>query len=396
MGQRGRYVEGFWPGDPGGQTRRERTPGRYQAYVPEPIADHDIAIPAALSVLLTDAEAVVRELNMLDPARGHQMEALARQLLRQEALSSSRIEGLALSHKRISEASYDPRGSTDERAKAVLSNIEAMHEAIRVGAAERTIEVATIVGLHRTLMTSTNPGIAGKIRDRQNWIGGHWHTPLGAEFIPPPPEEVEPLMADLAEFVNRDDLPAVFQAALAHAQFETIHPFADGNGRVGRCLIHVVLKRRGVAKRQVPPISLLMAADVDGYVKALTAYRDDREEEWSSYFARTAIEASTAAEELAGQVRALQGEWREMAGARRGSAAARIIDLLPGRPVIDVASASRLAEVSDEAARNALNRLEERRVVKQVGNRSWGRVWEARGLWQLLDSFERRVTKSTL
>jgi Fic family protein len=93
------------------------------------------------------------------------------------------------------------------------------------------------------------------VRDQQNWVGGNDYNPCGADFVPPPPEDVAPLIADLCRAVNDDSFPPVVQAALVHAQFETIHPFADGNGRAGRALIHVVLKRRGLTTAYVPPIA---------------------------------------------------------------------------------------------------------------------------------------------
>jgi Fic family protein len=394
MGVGGRYIEQTWPGNPAGQTRAERRPGRFEAYVPNPLAEYEPELTGALSSLLSDGDGSVRELNQLEAGRAHQIEALARQLLRQESLASSRIEGLQVSHKRISEADYDPRGSTDKRAVEVLANIEAMEQAIRIGSQGKPIKQKTILDLHRTLMTPTMPQIAGVVRDRQNWVGGRFHTPIGAEFIPPPADEVEPLLGDLAEFMNRNDLPATLQAALAHAQFESIHPFADGNGRVGRCLIHVVFRRRGLAPHHVPPVSLLMAADVDGYVKALTSYREGAEADWNTYFAETTIAASQAAEDFAERLEKLESEWRTKAKVRSGSTAEKVIDALPAQPVIDVRKAAELAGTSEEAARQALNTLEKRDVIKQVTKRNWGRVWEAKGLWGALDRYERRLSSS--
>lgn len=391
MAPAGHYDKQFWPGSPAGQGRAERMPGRFDAYVPDPISAYEPELTGSISGLLSDADAAVRGLNQLDRARAHQIEAMARQLLRQESLASSRIEGLLISHKRISEASYDPRGTADQRALEVLANIEAMEQAIQIGSGSQAIVDETIIGLHRTLLGATQPKIAGVIRNSQNWIGGRYHTPIGADFIPPPPDEVARLLGDLAEFMNREDLPATLQAALAHAQFETIHPFADGNGRVGRCLIHVIFRRRGLAAHHVPPVSLLMATDVDGYVKALTAYREGDEPDWSAYFAETTIAAATAAEDFGKRLAGLQAEWKEKAGVRKGSTAEKVIEALPAQPVIDVKKAADLAGTSEEAARLALNSLAERGVLKQVTKRNWGRVWEAKGLWNLLDRFEERL-----
>lgn len=391
MTNRGRYIKRTWPGNPTGQTRSERVPARYEAYVPEPIADYDPPLSAATATALSEADAAIGRLNSLEPRRAAQIEALARQLLRQESLASSRIEGLSLSHKRLGEAAYDPEATGDVEARAVLANIAAMHDAIDVGARASRVTQQTVLDLHRTLMSDVEPSIAGRIRTKQNWVGGRWHTPVGAEFVPPPAKEAGPLLSDLARFMNRSDLPPTLQAALAHAQFETIHPFADGNGRIGRCLIHVVYRRRRVAEHQVPPISLLMATDVDAYVKALTAYRVGPEADWVAYFAQIARGAADAGIDFAEGLGELQERWRASADARAGSAADLLIDLLPARPVLDVATAADLAGSSQEAARLALNRLEQAGVVVQATKRRWGRVWEADGLWDLLDRFERRL-----
>jgi Fic family protein len=388
---RGRYEKQMWAGDPAGQTRSERLPARYQAYVPETLSDYDPVLPAALSKQLSDADAAIVELNRLNFPRAQQVEVLARQLLRQESLASSRIEGLSLSHKRIGEAAYDPDASRDHEAQAVLANIAAMDQAIHIGSETRRITQKTILELHRTLMHSTHPAIAGTIRNRQNWVGGRWHTPVGAEFIPPPPAYAGPLLTDLAKFMNRTDLPPTLQAALAHAQFETIHPFADGNGRIGRCLIHVVYRRRGIAIHQVPPISLLMATDVDGYAKALTAYRAEREDDWLHYFAQTTAAAARMGATLGERLAELREKWRQRAKPRTGSAADKLIDVLPAQPVLDVQTAARLAGTSNEAARLALNALEERGVLARASKKNWGRVWEAKGLWNLLDRFEQSL-----
>ena len=387
----GRYIKQLWPGNPAGQGRAERMPGRFDAYVPDPISGFEPELTGSISGLLSDADAAVRGLNRLDPARASQIEAMARQLLRQESLASSRIEGLLISHKRISEAGYDPRGAADQRAREVLANIEAMEQAIRIGAESDAISAGTIVDLHRTLLGSTQAKIAGVIRGSQNWIGGRYHTPIGADFIPPPADEVARLLDDLAEFMNREDLPATLQAALTHAQFETIHPFADGNGRIGRCLIHVIFRRRGLASHHVPPVSLLMATDVDSYIRALTAYRGGAESDWTTYFAETTVASAAAAEDFGRRLAELQAEWKAKAGARRGSTAEKVIEALPAQPVIDVRKAAEIAGTSEEAARLALNALSERGVLKQVTKRNWGRVWEARGLWSLLDRFEERL-----
>jgi Fic family protein len=383
------YEERLWPGDPSGQTRKDREPFRYRAYVPDPIAEAEFPASGPLAQAISDAERTVSELNHEPPAL-KALEAVARQLLRAESVASSRIEGLEMSHKRLARVAYVP-DVRDETAASVLGNIRAMEEAIAIGSSADPISVDAIVKLHSTLMESTRDAhLAGVVRDKQNWIGGSTFSPREAEFVPPPPENVAALLEDLAAFVNRDDLPAVQQAALGHSQFETIHPFADGNGRVGRCLIHVVLRRRRLAPRYVPPISLVLAAHADSYIKGLTAFRDGRPNEWCLFFANTTAIASREAENFARKVAVLQKQWRQAAGVRRrDAAAALLIEKLPEQPVVDVKSTQAVIGGSEERARLALNRLKEAGVLEQVTVGRRNRVWEAVGLYDALNDFER-------
>ena len=210
-----------------------------------------------------------------------------------------------------------------------------IERAVALGSGARPLRLSDIFALHRVLMlATTTPQIAGEVRDRQNWIGGNAYNPGRADFVPPPPELVKGLMGDLVAFVNRTDFPPVVQAAVAHAQFETIHPFADGNGRVGRALIHVVLRRRGLAQRYVPPVSLVLAADATAYVAGLTAFREDRAADWILLFAQALERAAAKASELALRLAELQEKWRESAGRpRRHSSAEALIVELPAHPI---------------------------------------------------------------
>jgi Fic family protein len=282
-----RFETRSWPADPavpGG--RPERMSFRYRAFVPDPIAKLQLSVPSDVAASVSAAERAVDALNR-DPPWLASLEVLARRLLRSESVASSRIEGLVLSQRRLASAEADEGAARDETARFVLGNVAAMEEAVALGTGAKPLRLEGILAVHRTLMlATTTPQIAGALRTRQNWIGGNAYNPGRAVFVPPPPGRVRTLMDDLVAFMNRADLPPVIQAAITHAQFETIHPFADGNGRVGRALIHVVLRRRGLAPRYVPPVSLVLAADARAYVSGLTAYREDRSGEWIDLFAR--------------------------------------------------------------------------------------------------------------
>ena len=350
-------------------------------------------LPGETALLVSLAESEIRSLNSGTTTGG--LEAVGSLLLRAESVASSRIEGLELSQRSLARALFDIAAARGT-ARAVAGNVRAMEAAIMIGAEDRSFSVSDITDLHGTLLSGVNDDIAGRIRTEQNWIGGRLNSPLDAEFVPPPPEEVPKLLSDLAAFVNREDLPAVVQAAIAHAQFETIHPFVDGNGRVGRCLIHVILRRRDLAPRFVPPVSVVLATNAKAYVGGLTDFRRGDVAAWCGSFALSCRSAAIESERLAARVAALQADWRRRAGPpRRGSAADRIIDLLPSQPILSVATAHDAIGGSTESARLALNALDHSRVVRKITAGRYARAWAADDLFELLNEYEHHLATPT-
>lgn len=367
----------------------------YEAYIPDPIASWTFDIPFNLAEELVATSKAVTELQGLSTFTG--LESLSRQLLRAESIGSSRIEGLILSQRRLARAMLDPKAET-ETARAVAGNIQAMETAIRLASDGREFQIDDLLTVHSKLLEKTRDAeIAGRLRDKQNWIGGSDWSPQDAEFIPPPETEVERLLEDLCVFLKRDDIPPLIQAAIAHAHFETIHPFIDGNGRVGRALIHIVLRRREVTPAVVPPISLVLATNAQRYVEGLTAYRSGNFLDWCLFFTRALFSATEQAKQLNERLTALQAEWRSILGRpRRHSAAERLIQALPAQPVLDFRSATNLVGGSDEAVRKALNELEAAGVLTcvTVGKKK-NRIWEARELLTLVDHFEWQLATPT-
>jgi Fic family protein len=290
----------------------------------------------------------------------------------------------------VVQALYLP-GAANDAARAVAGNVEAMETALGFADASAPIDAEVIDAVHRALLSGTRDAhIAGQVRNRQNWIGGDAMSPRNAEFVPPPEDRVPALMDDLCAFMNRADLPPILQAAIAHAQFETIHPYPDGNGRVGRALIHLVLRRRGAAPRFVPPVSLVLATNADRYVRGLTSFREGNLGDWLTLFARTVVTASVRSEALAQDLADLQDAWRVASGSpRRDSAAEKLIRMLPARPLVDAKSAQAITGASDEATRKALNALEAAGILVPLEPaRRHGRWWEAPAVLGLLDDFE--------
>lgn len=382
------FIRRQWNADFGAYGgRRARQSFTYEAFVPSLIADLNPAISGDIAAVVVEAEEAVRLLNAGPPIDG--LEGVARQLLRAESVASSRIEGLSLSQRRLAEALFDPEKG-DITARSVLNNIEAMDTAVQLASSGRAITLDDLLVIHRTLLnTSVDRHIAGVLRTTQNWIGGAADSPRNAEFIPPPEDVVPALLADLCDFINRDDLPAIVQAAIVHAQFETIHPFADGNGRVGRCLIHVVLCRRGLAARYVPPVSVILATNARSYIAGLTVYRQGEVAEWCALFAAATRTAGRRALALTERLQELRARWRaQAANPRRDSTASRLLALLPAYPIIDAVTVERLIGVSNQAARLAIATIEGAGIVRQrnIGRRN--RAWVAQDVFDLINTFE--------
>jgi Fic family protein len=384
-----------WEGNPSGYGgRRSRASFSYEAFIPDPIAQLAVVLPGDTALAVSLAESEIRALNS-GPTTGG-LEAVGPLLLRTESVASSRIEGLELSQRNLARALFDPSAAKGT-AKSVAGNVRAMEEAIRIGSMDQPFAVADITAIHRTLLAGTDQAeIAGNLRTVQNWVGGRLNSPIDAEYVPPPPENVPGLLEDLVAFVNREDLPAVVQAAIVHAQFETIHPFNDGNGRVGRCLIHVVLRRRGLAPTFVPPVSVVLATNANAYVRGLVAYREGEIAAWCSSFSYACRSAAEESGALAARIAGLIEEWRGRAGSpRKGSAGSKLIELLPSQPIVSVATAHASIGGSAEAVRLALNSLEERGIVRQITAGRYARAWAADELFDILNEYEHSLAAPT-
>lgn len=322
---------------------------------------------------------------------------LARLLLRTESIASSKVEGMQVDAKQLARAEVreDLGRTASTEALEVLANVDAMQFAIEETASATRITPYEIVAIHRVLMQRSHPKIAGRLRDRQNWIGGNDFNPCGADFVPPPPEEVVSLLDDLCLFCARDDVPTLVQAGLAHAQFETIHPFDDGNGRTGRALVQVILRRRGLAPTFVPPISVVLAREKPRYIRGLMSYRDDRVLEWLEVFSSAAAQAAALAESYLKQVAELQDRWRQQlrdkVKPRSDAASWALIDVLPAHPVITLPVGVTATGRSKPAVNNSIPDLVTADILRPLSDSQRNRAWGASELLDLIVDLEEGV-----
>ncbi len=359
------------------------------AWVPDPLVGRDLSLTEATARRTEQAAAAARRGSDSLPPR---WEALARLLLRAEGVASSFVEGIRAPLADVAAAELDPTvGETaawvaDNLATVLAATAEARHGPLRLESLHRW---------HRQLMAGAShlpDNLIGATRDLQGWIGGT--SPLDAALVTPPPERIGPLLDDLVAAANRTDMDAVTQAAVLHAQFELIHPYADGNGRVGRILAGWILTRR-LGLITPPAISVRIATDRGGYLSGLTLFRLDQVDPWVAWFADVVAGAGDAATNLVTAVGELRDRWEGRISAVRADAAAhRVLDLLPAHPVLNASTVAGELGVTDRAGRDALNTLEAHGVVERFhpairarGRRS--RWWVAGELLSLLASWSR-------
>jgi Fic family protein len=398
-------IRSRWLSDRSGPSRKDNRSCEYEAYVPDPLAGRAFTIDGDVAADIADAEAAIARLNV-EAASLVDTEALARILLRAESVASSRIEGLEIGARRLLRAEAAREfgdDASDVTATEVLGNIDAMVYGIESVGAGDEITTDLLLKIHRRLLAGSRlEQYGGRYRDVQNWIGGSSYNPCSAAYVPPPPDRVANLMTDLCTFSNEDGLPAVAQAAIAHAQFETIHPFVDGNGRTGRALVHLILRRRGLALRVLPPVSLVLATWSQDYIGGLTAtrYRGPATSKqasaginlWIGRFATACKRSVDDAASFEQQALAIEAEWRERLGrVRARSSADLLLRVLVGAPVVTVNSAAALIGRSFVHTNEAIQRLTGAGILRQVTVGRRNRAFEAPEIIDAFTALERQL-----
>lgn len=215
-------------------------------------------------------------------------------------------------------------------------------------------------------------------------------------FVPPPPELVPELMDDLVVFANRTDLPILAQAAIAHAQFESVHPFTDGNGRIGRALISAVLRRRGLTRRVTVPLASAMLADTRRYFSQLDSYRAGNADDFVGYVAHATIHASEAAQDSARSLSELPDRWRSIARPRARSADEALLAALLDTPILNADTAQRISGTNESSTYRALGRLTEAGILEVLSANKRHRIWAAIDVLAELDALSAAIGKRTI
>lgn len=371
------------PSDAAPRSVRLRHSGPYRAAVIPQIATAMPSLDAATSALADEAS---REIARFDAELGGEIAPFATVLLRGESASSSQIEQLTAGARAIAVAELG--NGTSRNAASILGNVRAMRAALDLAG---DLSPSTILAMHAALLDEVEPTISGRWRTDQVWIGGDSYGPHGAAFIPPVADDVPALIDDLVAFTHREDVPVLVLAAVSHAQFETIHPFPDGNGRTGRALIHALLRRYELTRAVTVPVSAGLLSEIDGYFAALTAYREGDIDPIVSALATGALSAVVNARHLVADLHQVRARWDDVVIARRDSAAWRVADLLVRQPVLDAATIARELGVSPGNALRALEPLVAAGLVTEFTGRARNRLWQAAEVLTAVDAFAARA-----
>jgi Fic family protein len=376
-----------------GGTREDRMLRDVAVSLPPLIADQGLILDG---VVAAELEAAMRRITALDATHEATPQALGLQLLRTESVASSKIESVEASIDDYARALHGVRANPSAVSMAAATTaLDTMIQNVSPG---RPLTLDDIATAHAILMAHepSEADYAGRLRDMQNWIGGSDHSPRAALYVPPPPDTVPGYMADLLAFANRDDLPTLAQAAIAHAQFESIHPFTDGNGRIGRALINTIFRRRGATTHIVVPLASALVAHRERYFSLLDAYRHGHVKPLVSSFATACATAAAESSATAARLAQIPAEWRDLAGpVRAGSAAAELLTLLPTRPILSAEEACARMKAPRSSVFAALTRLHEAGILRPLTDRKRDQVWGAAAILDELDDLSLRIARAS-
>jgi len=379
-----------------GTYRTSTTTGEaVQAFVPHPLppAEPPLDLSGSLGAKCSDALMALARLEVaahLVPSASWFLYGF----VRKEAVLTSQIEGTQATLRDVLEFEATDQADHPEDVEEVCNYVDALTYARREMAKPKGLPLSTrlLCEAHKRLMKGVRGSNKqpGTIRKSQNWIGGT--RPGTARFVPPPPEDVPDALASLERWIHGDDpLPPLVKTGLAHVQFETIHPFLDGNGRIGRLLIALLLEHWGILKSPLLYLSLAFKRQQREYYDRLSTVRTDGDwEGWTDFYLACVTEAAEHGVDVAQRLFALLGkDRRKLTGSGRATVAAiQLLDMLPDHPMVTVPRASRMLKNTAPTARKAVGILVDVGVLRETTGKQRDRVFAYHKYLQVLTSDE--------
>ena len=359
------------------KTARQKIGSTYRAAIPFTIGERSLVMPPQLAARMEEVAGLLSRFDEMQRQRGYDLPAL---LLRSESAASSQIENLTSSPRNVALAELT--NDAPHNAQLIAGNIAAMREALS-GNGELSIEA--ILAIHKVLIDRTGQSFGGALRDEQVWIGGSAYSPHGAICVPPHASRVRGYLEDIITFARRDDVGTIAKAALVHAQFETVHPFIDGNGRTGRTLLHRILKQEGVLGSATLPVSAGLLHNIDRYLESITRYQEGDPLSVIEELLDALELALALGEMVAHLVDEVLANWEDQITERAGSSMHRLPALLIQHPVVNVSFLAEKLEISPRAAQNLVARACEYNMLRAFGNKRRGTFYQADDIIDILE-----------
>ncbi len=355
-------------------------------------------VPAPLPPAINYTAELVRQLSRADQALS-ELSGLGRHLpnphiliapyVKREAVLSSRIEGTRTNMDELLRDEIENQGeeSDDSDVREVRNYVAALEHGIK-RLDKLPLSLRLVRELHQHLMSGVRGDTAtpGEFRRSQNWIGRAGSTIMTATYVPPPPQEMMEALGQWERFLHeREAIPDLVQCALMHEQFEAIHPFLDGNGRVGRLLITLFLIERGRLSQPLLYLSEYIERHRQDYYELLQRVRTHGDwHGWLAFFLAGVAETATKAVAQAGRLMDLREEYR--ARLKTAPRAVELLDELFANPYITVARAAAVLKVSNPTARQAVAALERAGMLEEVSGRTWGKLYLARPIMKVIEN----------
>jgi len=364
-----------------------------RAFVPYPLppADPPLELSAELLEQVRAADECLRRLDLaaeLAPS----VDWFIYGFVRKEAVVTSQIEGTQATL--VDLLDYEARAEEEDRPNPDVEEVCNYVEALKFAREELRrpgglpVSIRLLNACHSLLMRGARGGSKqpGELRRSQNWVGGT--RPGNAAFVPPPPGELTGALSSLERYIHSDgDLPPLVRVGLVHVQFETIHPYLDGNGRIGRLLIALLLEDRGLLSQPLLFLSLFFKRNLSEYYETLSRVRTDGDwEGWTAFFLRGVELVAEEAIESAKELSARAKDDRALVLGRRNAtvAAVRLFELLPEQPMVTVKRATRLLATTRPTAAKAIDALVDAGVLSETSGRKRDRVFAYANYLELL------------
>ncbi|NLA66470.1 MAG: Fic family protein [Leucobacter sp.] len=387
------YEEQFWDSKSlatfgPAATRVSQHRRTYKSSVPPMIAGLNPVASQEAEELAREAEFALRD---FDSVHGKRMQQFAPILLRSEAAASSQIENLSASARQIFTAEVGGKGKRN--ASQIVANTRSMEVAIRLA---DDISIDSIRKMHRVLMYDEPRHTPGELRTEAVWIGRNAESPIDAVFVAPAHERLNGLLEDMCSFAQRGDVNSLNQIAVTHAQFETIHPFTDGNGRTGRALAQSMLRRRKLTRNVAVPVSAGLLVNVASYHDALTAYREGDVTPIIQSFAVAALRAIPNGQKLIADIDEVKERWHSIIKPRAKSAKAQIFAYALKRPVFTAEMAAEHAGIAVQNVYRDLKSMQDQGYLTISVEHQGPTIWRQADVLKAMDEFAKRAGKRTL